>query len=170
MFKDYINNLQLTITQDLFDKHEEEWATIKKGYSSRANLDSEYLENNVIENIEDAHRINGKGRFLADIACKNMKIDFKEIASNWYNLQHDSMRYLDAYQKDDLTHFLFFKSNRLRYDNKEYRNMPDVIPVGYNLQFEYLGCYDVMEVMGNLESPRMKRVRIETLQEKYGTI
>lgn len=170
MFKDYINNLKLTVTQDMFDRHEEEWAGPKKGYSSRANLDSEYLEDNVIEINEEAIRIEGHGRFLADVEYKNMKIDFKEIASNWYNLQHDSMRYLDAFQKDKLTHFLFFKSNRLRYNNREYRNQPDVIPVGYELEFEYLGCYDVMQVMSHLEPPRLNRVRIETLQEKYGTI
>ena len=94
-----------------------------------------------------------------------MKIDFKEIASNWYNLQHDYTRYLDGFRKNKLTHFLFFRSNRLRYDNREYRNMPDVIPVGYELEFEYLGCYDVMQVMGSLEAPRLNRVKIETLQE-----
>ena len=48
--------------------------------------------------------------------------------------------------------------------------MPDVIPVGYELEFEYLGCYDVMQVMGSLEAPRLNRVKIETLQEKYGTV
>lgn len=170
MFKDYINNLKLTVTQEMVDRHDEEWAGPKKGYSSRANLDSEYLEDNVIETNEEAIRIEGHGRFLADVKWRNMKIDFKEIASNWYNLQHDSMRYLDAFQKDKLTHFLFFKSNRLRYNNREYRNQPDVIPVGYELEFEYLGCYDVMQVMSHLEPPRLNRVRIETLQEKYGTI
>ena len=170
MFKDYINNLKLTVSQEMFDQHEEEWAGIKSGYSSRANLDSEYLEDNVIENVEEAIRISGHGRYLADVEYKDMKIDFKEIASNWYNLQHDYTRYLDGFRKNKLTHFLFFRSNRLRYDNREYRNMPDVIPVGYELEFEYLGCYDVMQVMGSLEAPRLNRVRIETLQEKYGTV
>ena len=88
----------------------------------------------------------------------------------WYNMQHDYTRYLDAFQKQKLTHFLFFKSNRPRYDSKEYKNLPDVIPVGFELQFEYLGCYDVMQVLGELEAPKLNRVRIQTLQEKYGTV
>ena len=171
MFKDYINNLKLTVTQEMVDRHDYEWATSKKTYSSRANLDSEYLEDNVIETNEEASRIEVKpDKFLADVKYRNMKIDFKEIASHWYNLKHDSIRYLDAFQKDKLTHFLFFKSNRLRYDNGEKRNQPDVIPVGYELEFEYLGCYDVMQVMSHLEPLRLNRVRIQTLQEKYGTI
>ena len=163
MFKDYINNLKLIVTQEMFDRHNEEWETIKSGYSSRANLDSEYLEDNVIENNEEAIRITGPGRYLADIQWRNMKIDFKEIASQWYNLQHDYTRYLDAFQK-----------NKPRYNNKEYRNMPDVIPVGFELEFEYLGCFDVMEVMGSIEQIQpgtlRNRVKIETLQEKYGII
>ena len=174
MFRDYINNLKLTVTQEMFDRHEREWAGPKKGYSSRANLDSEYLEDDIIENVDEAIRITGHGRFLADVKYRNMKIDFKEIASHWYNLQHDYTRYLDAFQKDKLTHFLFFKTNRPRYNNKEYRNMPDVIPVGFELQFEYLGCYDVMQVMESIEQIQpgtlRNRVKIETLQEKYGTI
>ncbi len=170
MFRDYINSLKLTVTEEMYNRHDKEYAGDKSGYSSRANLDSEYLEDNIIENIDEAVRITGHGRFLADVKYRNMKIDFKEIASYWYNMQHDYTRYLDAFQKQKLTHFLFFRSNRPRYDSKEYKNLPDVIPVGFELQFEYLGCYDVMQVLGELEAPKLNRVRIQTLQEKYGTI
>ena len=109
-----------------------------------------------------------RDRYYADIEYKEFKIDFKEIASHWYNLQHDYTRYLDALQKNRLTHFLFFRTNRPRYNSPEYKNMPDVIPVDFNLKFEYLGCYDVMHVMECLEPPRLNRVRIETLQNKHG--
>ena len=170
MFRDYINSLKLTVTEEMYKRHDEEYAGPKSTYSSRANMDSEYLEDNIIENIDEAVRITGHGRFLADVKYRNMKIDFKEIASYWYNMQHDYTRYLDAFQKQKLTHFLFFRSNRPRYDSKEYRNLPDVIPVGFELQFEYLGCYDVMQVLGELEAPKLNRVRIQTLQEKYGTV
>ena len=154
MFRDYINSLKLEVTEEMYKRHDKEYAGDKSGYSSRANLDSEYLEDNIIENIDEAVRITGHGRFLADVKYRNMKIDFKEIASYWYS--H--------------IHFLFFKSNRPRYDSKEYKNLPDVIPVGFELQFEYLGCYDVMQVLGELEAPKLNRVRIQTLQEKYGTV
>jgi hypothetical protein len=168
MFKKNIENLEFTITQKMYDQHDKEWETIKSGYSSRANLDSEYLEDYIIETVEDAYRIEGKDRYYADIEYKEFKIDFKEIASHWYNLQHDYTRYLDALQKNRLTHFLFFRTNRPRYNSPEYKNMPDVIPVDFNLKFEYLGCYDVMHVMECLEPPRLNRVRIETLQNKHG--
>lgn len=169
MFRNYINNLKLTVTEEMYKRHNEEYAGSKSGYSSRANLDSEYLEDNIIENVDEAIRITGPHKFLADISYRNMKIDFKEIASEWYNVQHDITRYLNAFQKQKLTHFLFFKSNRPRYNHKEYRNMPDVIPVGFELEFEYLGCYDVMQVLNHFD-PKSNRVRIQTLQEKYGTI
>ena len=169
MFRDYINNLKLTVTQEMYDRHDREYAGSKSGYSNRANMDSEYLEDNIIENVDEAIRITGPHKFLADISYRNMKIDFKEIASEWYNVQHDITRYLNAFQKQKLTHFLFFKSNRPRYNHKEYRNMPDVIPVGFELEFEYLGCYDVMQVLNHFD-PKSNRVRIQTLQEKYGTI
>ena len=168
MFKKNIENLEFTITQKMYDQHDKEWETIKSGYSSRANLDSEYLEDYIIETVEDAYRIEGKVRYYADIEYKEFKIDFKDIASHWYNLQHDYTRYLDALQKNRLTHFLFFRTNRPRYNSPEYKNMPDVIPVDFNLKFEYLGCYDVMHVMECLEPPRLNRVRIETLQNKHG--
>ena len=57
----------------------------------------------------------------------------------------------------------------------EYKKTGDyyaVIPVGFELQFEYLGCYDVMQVLNNIETEpgRNGKVRIETLQEKYGAV
>ena len=65
MFKKNIENLEFTITQKMYDQHDEEWETIKSGYSSRANLDSEYLEDYIIETVEDAYRIEGKDRYYA---------------------------------------------------------------------------------------------------------
>ena len=55
---EYINTLDLTISQDMFDRHDEEYATTKRGYSNRANLDSEYLEDMVIENTWAVHQMN----------------------------------------------------------------------------------------------------------------
>ena len=176
MFRDYINSLKLEVTQEMHDRHWSEWRgergfANKSRYSSRANIDSEYLEDSVIENVDEAVRITGQGKFAADVKYRNMKIDFKEIASYWYNLQHDYIDYLQNFQKQKITHFLFFKSNRPRYNTKEYKNQADVIPVGFELQFEYLGCYDVMQVLNHIEHGKGKgRVRIETLQEKYGTV
>jgi hypothetical protein len=70
---------------------------------------------------------------------------------------------MDANRKGKLTHFLFFKSNRLRYDN----NLPDVIPVDYDLKFEFLGIYDVDTVMSGLDR-NMKRVNVYNLGDNYG--
>ena len=160
---EYINTLDLKISQEMFDRHDEEYATTKRGYSSRANLDSEYLEDMVVENVKGAKEVTGKDRYFADIKYKGMVIDFKEIASVWYNLQHDYIRYMDANRKGKLTHFLFFKSNRLRYDN----NLPDVIPVDYDLKFEFLGIYDVDTVMSGLDR-NIKRVNVYNLGDNYG--
>ena len=160
---EYINTLDLTVTKEMVERHDEEYATFKSGYSNRANLDSEYLEDMVIENVEGAERVEGKDRYFADIKYKGMVIDFKEIASVWYNLQHDYIRYMDANRKGLLTHFLFFKSNRDRYKN----NLPDVIPEGFELKFEFLGIYDVDTVMSGLDK-NMTRVNVYNLGDNYG--
>jgi len=172
MFRDYINSLKLTVTEEMYKRHDREYAGSKKTYSSRANMDSEYLEDNIIENLDEAVRFTGPHKFLADVSYRNMKIDFKEIATQWYHVKHPTSRYLNAFQKQKLTHFLFFRSNRPRNNQMEYKKTGDyyaVIPVGFELQFEYLGCYDVMQVL-NHYNPEWNNVRIQTLQEKYGTI
>lgn len=163
---EYIDTLDLTISQDLFDRHDEEYATTKSGYSSRANLDSEYLEDMVCEEVKGAEAITTKpDRFLADVRYKDMVIDFKEIASAYHNLQHDYLRYIEAAAKGQLTHFLYFKSNRERYGS----NMPDVIPVGYNLQFEFLGIYDVNTVMSNISAGgKHGKINVYNLGDNYG--
>lgn len=176
MFRDYINSLKLEVTQEMHDRHWSEWRnergfTDKSKYSNRANIDSEYLEDSVIENVEEAVRLVGQDKYKADIKYRNMRIDFKEIASQYWYLPKDPIIFLQNFQKHKLSHFLFFKSNRPRYNTKEYRNQADVIEPGFVLQFEYLGCYDVMQVLNNIENyKKFGRVRIETLQEKYGTV
>lgn len=164
---EYINTLDLPISEEMFNRHWSEWRAEpgfkdKSGYSNRANIDSEYLEEMVLEKIEGAEEAPDK--FYADVKYKGMIIDFKEIASYWYNLQHDYMRYMNALNKGLLTHFLFFKSNRLRYE----KNMPDVIPEGFELKFKFLGIYDVNTVMSGLEKPHMKRVNVYNLGDNYG--
>ena len=138
MFRDYINSLKLTVTEEMYKRHDEEYAGPKSTYSSRANMDSEYLEDNIIENIDEAVRFTGPHKFLADVSYRNMKIDFKEIATRWYHVKHPTSRYLDAFRKQKLTHFLFFRSNRPRYNNLELKkfNQPTVIEPGFELQFE----------------------------------
>lgn len=162
----YINTLDLTISQELFDRHDEEYNTFKKGYSSRANLDSEYLEDIVCENVKGAEAITTKpDRFLADVKYKGMVIDFKEIASRYHNLQHDYLRYIEAQAAGKLTHFLYFKSNRERYAS----NMPDVIQVGYKLQFEFLGIYDVNTVMSQISTGgKNGKIDVYNLGDNYG--
>ena len=163
---EYINTLDLNISQELSDQHDEQYATTKRAYSSRANLDSEYLENNICENVEGAEAITIKpDRYLADVQYKGMVIDLKEIASSYHNLQHDYIRYIEAQAAGKLTHFLYFKSNRLRYEN----NMPDVIPVGYKLQFEFLGIYDVNTVMSQISAGgKNGKVNVYNLGDNYG--
>jgi hypothetical protein len=163
---EYINTLDLTISQELFDRHDEEYATTKSGYSSRANLDSEYLEDMVCENVKGAEAITTKpDRFLADVKYKGMVIDFKEIASRYHNLQHDYLRYIEAQAAGQLTHFLYFKSNRERYAS----NMPDVIQVGYKLQFEFLGIYDVNTVMSQISTGgKHGKIDVYNLGDNYG--
>ena len=177
MFRDYINNLKLEVTQEMHDRHWSEWRNErgfadKSTYSSRENIDSEYLEDSVIENVEEAVRLVGQDKFKADIKYRNMRIDFKEIASQYWYLPKDPMIFLQNFQKHKLSHFLFFRSNRPRNNQMEYRKTGDyyaVIPVGFELQYEYLGCYDVMQVL-NHYNPEWKNVRIQTLQEKYGAV
>ena len=65
----------------MYDRHDEEWETIKSGYSSRANIDSEYLEDYIIETVDDAYRIEGKDRYYADVEYEELKIDFKGISN-----------------------------------------------------------------------------------------
>jgi len=164
---EYINTLDLNISEEMYNRHWSEWRAEpgfknKSGYSKRANIDSEYLEEMVLEKIEGAEEAPDK--FYADVKYKGMIIDLKEIASVWYNLQHDPERYLNALRDGLLTHFLFFKSNRLRYDS----NIPDVIPEGFELKFEFLGIYDVNTVMSGLEKPFMNRVNVYNLGDNYG--
>ena len=163
----------------MFDQHDEEYNTFKKGYSSRANLDSEYLEDIVCENVKGAEAIkcvpygskhpwNCKStlcQMLADVKYKGMVIDFKEIASRYHNLQHDYLRYIEAQAAGKLTHFLYFKSNRERYAS----NMPDVIQVGYKLQFEFLGIYDVNTVMSQISTGgKHGKIDVYNLGDNYG--
>ena len=60
-------NRKEPVTKEMVERHDEEYATFKSGYSNRANLDSEYLEDLVIENIEGAERVEGKDRYFADV-------------------------------------------------------------------------------------------------------
>ena len=176
---EYINTLELVVSQEMSDRHDIEKATFKKKYSNRANLDSEYLEDDVSEYVKDVEAIkcvpygskhpwNCKTtlcQMLADIRYSGMIIDFKEIASIYHNLQHDYMRYIEALAAGKLTHFLYFKSNRLRYEN----NKPDTIPVGYKLQFEFLGIYDVNTVMSQIiRGGNHGKVNVCNLRENYG--
>ena len=179
MFRDYINSLKLEVTQEMHDRHWSEWRNErgfadKSRYSSRENIDSEYLEDSIIENVEEVVRLVGQDKFKADIKYRNMRIDFKEIASQYWYLPKDPMIFLQNFRKHKLSHFLFFRSNRPRYNNLELKkfNQPTVIEPGFKLQFEYLGCYDVMQVLNNIETEpgRNGKVRIETLQEKYGAV
>ena len=53
---EYINTLDLTISEEMYNRHWSEWRAEpgfkdKSGYSKRANIDSEYLEEMVLENI-----------------------------------------------------------------------------------------------------------------------
>jgi len=161
---EYINTRKLVVTEEMVNTHNEEYRTTKSGYSNRANLDSEYLEDDVAKHVLGAEAITIEpDRFLADIKYKGMVIDFKEIASIWYNLQHDPERYLEALIEGKLTHFLFFKSNRLRYE----QNIPDIIPAGFELTFEFLGLYDVNTVLAGRDF-KYPRVNVYNLGDKYG--
>jgi hypothetical protein len=78
---EYINTLDLTVTKEMVERHDEEYATFKSGYSNRANLDSEYLEDMVIENVEGAERVEGKDRYFADIKYKGKYLSLPSTLS-----------------------------------------------------------------------------------------
>ena len=146
--EDFINNHTFAVTQEAYDLHERKWNGGKTTYSSRANIDSEYLEERVCEYLNECEAITEKpDKFKADVRYENYVIDFKEIPpSGWFNL--DSRRiakHLQAIKDGLLTHFLFFRSNRER----DEKNWVFTIPVGYELQFEFIGLATASSVIGN---------------------
>jgi hypothetical protein len=65
-------------------------------------------------------------------------IDFKEIAGDFFNPQHDVERYLRAFAEGKLTHFCFYRTNRERAD----KNIPLVIEANTELTVEFLCIVD----------------------------
>ena len=66
------------------------------------------------------------------------KIDFKEIAGDFFNPQHDVERYLKAFANGQLTHFCFYRTNRERGNN----NIPLIIEANTELTVEFLCIVD----------------------------
>jgi len=146
--KDAIHGLTFSITEEDVKRHDSEYKgeknyEDKSSYSNRANVDSEYLEeyldkkysNDVLEKITSKPL-----KFYADILLKEegYKIDFKEIAGDFFNPQHDVERYLKAFANGQLTHFCFYRTNRERGNN----NIPLIIEANTKLKVEFLCIVD----------------------------
>lgn len=146
--KDEIHGLTFTVTAEDVKRHDSEYKgekgfANKSSYSNRANVDSEYLEEYLAEKFpeEVLEKITDKPlKFYSDILLKsgNYKIDFKEIAGDFFNPQHDVERYLKAFANGQLTHFCFYRTNRERGNN----NIPLIIEANTELTVEFLCIVD----------------------------
>lgn len=149
--KDHIDGLKFTVTQEDVERHTNEYNNVegyqdKSGYSSRANVDSEYVEEYLAKTFpDDLEKITESPlKFFADIRLQednkdsNTLTDFKEIAGDFFNPQHDIERYLRAFAEGKLTHFCFYRTNRERAD----KNIPLVIEANTELTVEFLCISD----------------------------
>lgn len=167
--KDVINNLSFVITEEDVERHNNEWKSVKgytdkSGYSSRENLDSEYVEEYLSSTYSSLVKITKKpNKFFADISFGDYQIDFKEIAGDWFNTKHDLIRYFDAVQKGLLTHFLFYRTDRPRGDN----NFPTVISPGTTLNCEFL-CAVTPYALFSCNKDKYNRINIYDIMYKAG--
>jgi hypothetical protein len=146
--KNHIDGLKFTVTQEDVERHTNEYNSVegfqdKSGYSSRANVDSEYVEEHLAKSFpDDLEKITENPlKFFADIRLQSdykTLIDFKEIAGDFFNPQHDVERYLRAFAEGKLTHFCFYRTNRERAD----KNIPLVIEANTELTVEFLCISD----------------------------
>ena len=170
----YINNAIYKIPQEAYDLHEQKWNGGKTWYSSRANIDSEYLEEIVCKDVPLCEAITERPDvFKADVRLENYIIDFKEIPpSGWFNLDVRRItKHLQSIQEGKLTHFLFFRSNWER----DEKNWVFTIPVGSELKFEFIGIAEADKVirsnhlMPYNENYRINMEKIEWLQRNQST-
>jgi hypothetical protein len=146
--KNHIDGLKFTVTREDVERHTNEYNSVegfqdKSGYSSRANVDSEYVEEHLAKTFpDDLEKITENPlKFFADIRLQSdykTLIDFKEIAGDFFNPQHDVERYLRAFAEGKLTHFCFYRTNRERAD----KNIPLVIEANTELTVEFLCISD----------------------------
>ena len=165
--RDVINNLSFVITEENVQRHNNEWKAVegytdKSGYSSRENIDSEYVEEYLSSTYSCLVKITKKpNKFFADISFDEYQIDFKEIAGDWFNTKHDFIRYFDAVEKGFLTHFLFYRTNRPRGDN----NSPLVISPNTTLKCEFL-CAVTPYVLFSCKMDKYNRISINDILKK----
>jgi len=165
--KNAIHDLSLTIKEEDVKRHDSEWKSLngftdKSGYSSRENLDSEYVEEYLASMYPELEKITRKpNKFFADISFGNYQIDFKEIAGEWFNTKHDFIRYFDAVDKGLLTHFLFYRTNRPRGDN----NFPLVISPNTILKCEFL-CVVTPHILFSCRMDKYNRISVNDILKK----
>jgi len=146
--KDVIHGLKFTVTEEDVKRHNSEYKgekgfQDKSSYSSRANVDSEYLEEYLNEKYSNdvLEKITSKPlKYYSDILIKpkDYKIDLKEIAGGFFNPQHPAERYLQAFHEGLLTHFCLYRTNRERGNN----NIPLVVEANTELTVEFLCIVD----------------------------
>ena len=133
--KDHIDGLKFTVTQEDVERHTNEYNNVegyqdKSGYSSRANVDSEYVEEYLAKTFpDDLEKITESPlKFFADIRLQednkdsNTLTDFKEIAGDFFNPQHDIERYLRATDRDDVANAANEIKEHLTGDIEVYEN------------------------------------------------
>lgn len=163
--RNYIDGLRFTITEEDVIRHDNEYDgkpgfTNKNGYSSRENVDSEYLEEHLGDTLKGVSKIiETPIKFYSDILISPFLLDFKEINTKWFNLKHDYLRYFEARNKGYLTHFCFYRTNRERKNNLPIKILPNT-----ELTVEFLCIVDVQTLF---TSPiRNNRIDVYDVMER----